>query len=545
MELGQYIKHILRWWWLLLLCTGLATVGSYWASSRQPRIYQTTTTLIVGQVIQKANPTSQDFLTVEQLAESYAQIARRQPILQATVDSLDLKMSWQTLKSRVNAYPIPRTQLLAITVQDYSPERAVAIADQIAHQLVLQSPSSPDNRARQERSEFVQNQLDDLEARIQTTQSRIKELQAELDTAVSARQIQNLQTEIASLEGLVNNWQVNYTELLNFLEGGDSPNYLTVIEQAQLPTEPISPKVKLNVMLAAAVGFALALGAALLLEYVDDTIKTPEDLSRSLDLTPLGGINRVKGENYKGKLVTTHGPFSPLVEAYRLVRTNIQFMAVDEPAKSILVTSSNLGEGKSVTVANLGVVMARAGLRTMIVDADLRQPVMHKLFQVPNLGGLTDLLRSPELEIGDQLKDTGVENLQLLTSGPLPPNSSELLGSRRMGELIQRLDGEADVVIFDSPPVLPVTDAVALSSQVDGVILVIQAGRTRRDAIRQAVKRLQQVQANLLGGVLNQVSRRGSYYHYPYYARGDQPELAAQADQTGQRRWWQRLPVLK
>ena len=548
MELLQYAKRVLRWWWLIGLCTVIAAGASYLASSRQPRIYQTTATLLVGQVLQRANPTGQDFFTVEQLAASYAQIAVRQPVLQGAIDSLGLEMNWQSLRWRVNASPIPRTQLLAITVNDTSPQRAVAIADEIAYQLILQSPSSPENQARQERSGFVQGQLDDLEARIETAQTRVQALEEELETAFSARQIQEIQSEIASLGSLINAWQANYSNLLTFLEGGESPNYLTIIEPAQLPTAAISPNVELNVALAAAVGFVLAVGAALVLEYIDDTLKSAEDVSNGLGLTVLGAINRMKDTDYKATLITSHGSFSPPVEAYRTLRTNIQFAVIDQPAKSLVVTGPTPGVGKSVTAANLGVIMAQADLKTIIVDTDLRIPSLHKIFQVSNLDGLTDLLRSPELEIGDEyLKDTGVENLRVITSGPLPPNSSEMLGSKRMAELIKRLENMADVVIFDSPPILPVTDAAVLAQRVDGVILVIESGRSRRDATRQAAERVSQAGANLLGVVINRVPRRrqAEYHYYDYYTRSSGRGVPEQAKRVRQRHWWQRLPGLK
>lgn len=546
MELRQYFKSVFRWWWLILLSTTLAAVASYFASLQQPRIYQTTTTLLVGQVFQKANPNGNDFILTQQLAESYAQIAHRQPALQATVDSLELDMSWQDLGSQVSAYSIPQTQLLGITVEDISPERAVAIADEIAHQLILQSPASSENEARQERGQFVQSQLVDLESRIQNAKARVKELQAKLDTALSARQIQDLQTEISGLDDFIGKWQTTYTDLLNFLQGGDSPNFLTVIEPAQLPTEPISPNIAINVLLAAVAGLMLAVAAAMLLEYLDDTLKSVDDLNISLNLTALGSVERIEGSDYKDKLISAHDPFSLMAESYRLVRSNIQFMGVDQPTKSIVITSSNPGEGKSMTAANLAIAMAQAELRTIIVDADLRRPTMHKVFGVPNLGGLTDLLRSPELELGSQMKNTGIEHLQLLTSGPLPPNPAELLSSQRMAQLVQRLEEMADVVIFDSPPVLAVIDAAVLSKRASGVMLVIQAGRTRRDAARQAIKRLEQVGTNILGAVLNQVSSRGrdSHQYVQYYTRSGQ-SLADQSNRFGRRRWWQRLPILK
>ena len=474
-------------------------------------------------------------------------MANREPILKGAVDSLGLTTPWQSLKGRVYAYSIPRTQLLGISVQDSSPERAVAIADEIAYQLILQSPSSPENQARQERSEFVLNQLDDLERRIETAKIRVNDLETELASAFSARQIQDLQTEIANLEGLINNWQANYSDLLSFLEGGDSPNYLTVIEPAQLPTRPVSPNVTMNVLLAAAVGFALALGAALLLEYIDDTIKSSDDLNLALGLTTLGSVNRIDGKAYRDKLITSHDPFSPVSESYRMLRTNLQFMTIDQTVQSMMITSPNPGEGKSVTAANLGVIMAQANLKTIIVDADLRRPTLHKAFQVSNLEGLTDLLRSPKAIVSDQLQDTGLEHLQVITSGPLPPNPSEMLSSQRMIDLLQDLKEMADVVIFDSPPVLAVTDAAVLSSRVDGVILVTQAKRTRRNAAKQAIERLEHVGGKVLGCVLNQVASRGEYSHYAYYTRGTggRPLAVGELDQSKWRRLRQRLLVLK
>jgi non-specific protein-tyrosine kinase len=542
MDLGQYIKRVLRWWWLFIICTLVAGGVSFIVSSQQPRVYQTTSTLMVGQFTQTANPSGQDFYTIELLAESYAQMAVRRPILQATIDSLGLQTNWQALKGQVYAASVPRTQLLAIAVQDNSPEQAMAIANEIANQLILQSPTSPENEIRQEQAGFVKRQLASLKDRIERAEERLIELQSELDSAFSASQIQDAQSEISGLETLINTWQSNYAELSNFLQGGASPNYLTIIEPAQLPYTPIKPNIPLNVLLAAATGFVLAVGAAMLLEYLDNTIKTPEDLQNAdLGLTHIGNIIRIKGKSYKDQMAVTHTPFSPIAEGYRLLRTNIQFMAVDRPIKVIMVSSSSPKEGKSTTVVNLGVVMAQAGLRTIIVDADLRLPTIHRIFQTSNATGLTTLLCSKELDLENQLKNTGYENLQAITSGPLPPNSSEMLGSKRMGELIDRLKEIADVIILDTPPVLAVTDAAVLSSRADGVVLVALAKRTRRDTLKQAVKRLQQVHANLLGTVLNQASDRaegGNYYYSSYYASSRQNNRASQP-------WWRRLLPLK
>jgi len=543
MNQSNYIKRVLRWWWLFLLSMIIAATASYYASLQMPKVYKTTTTLLVGQVFQTANPTGQDFSTTEQLAESYAQIVSRQPILQAVIDNLGLNMSWTQLKRDVLAETIPNTQLLAITVENNSPELAVAIADEIAYQLILQSPTSPENQARTEHGEFVKQQLASLETRISRSEARLEEIDRLLDTALSAREIQNLESEKRTLQSVIRDWQSNYISLLSFFEGGDTANYLTIIDPAQLPVRPVSPNVFMNVALAAFMGLSLALGAAILLEYLDDTIKSPDDLTEVLGVTALGSVVNIKGKSYKEKMAQVHSPFSPVSEAYRLIRTNIQFMAVDKPAQLIAVTSASPGEGKSTTIANLGVIMAQAELRTIIVDADLRQPTQHTIFRVPNTAGLTDLLLSKNVSIEDQLVSTGHDNLKLITSGPLPPNSSEILNSHSMLELIEKLRDYADVILFDTPPILMVTDALVLSSRVDGTVLVIKAGNTRRAALLEALDRLKKVDAHILGSILNQISPRSSSYYYSSHYSYSQPRSRVQRVEAGMspRHWWQRI----
>ncbi|MCI0530185.1 MAG: CpsD/CapB family tyrosine-protein kinase, partial [Nitrospira sp.] len=271
-----------------------------------------------------------------------------------------------------------------------------------------------------------------------------------------------------------------------------------------------------------------------------------DDLSQSLDLFTLGAIGRMKGKEYEDKLVTLQDPFAPASEEYRKIRSNMQFLSVDQAIKSIMITSSNPGEGKSITAANLGVVMAQTGLKIILVDTDLRRPVLHEIFQIPNLGGVTELLCSPDLKISSQLRKTHIENLQVITCGVIPPNPSELLASRRMGELIANLNELADIVLYDSPPLLPVTDASVLSHRIERVVLIVQAGKTRRKIVKRALLHLKRADANVLGVVFNKVSGQGedqySYYHY-YTPNGhNQFPLPAQAQPERRRH---RLPFLK
>ncbi|MHB0858919.1 MAG: CpsD/CapB family tyrosine-protein kinase [Anaerolineae bacterium] len=214
-------------------------------------------------------------------------------------------------------------------------------------------------------------------------------------------------------------------------------------------------------------------------------------------------------------LVTLKDPTSPASEAYRTLRTNLQFAALDEAMQTILVTSPGPGEGKSTTLANLAVTMAQMEQRVVAVDADMRRPFLHRLFNLSNEVGLTTMMVDDQVLENPPLLETGVKYLRLLPSGPPPPRPSDLLGSRRMLKVIERLLADADVVLFDAPPVMAVTDAVVLSTRVDGVLLVVSAGETKRDSAQQAVERLKKVNARLLGAVLNNVAQdaaMNSYY---------------------------------
>lgn len=224
----------------------------------------------------------------------------------------------------------------------------------------------------------------------------------------------------------------------------------------------------------------------------------------------------MKQRNEERHLLTFTKPKSPIAEAYRTLRTNIHFSALDNPYKTIMVTSAGPGEGKSTTLANLAVAMAQAKLRVLIVDCDLRKPVQHKIFQVSNKVGLTNVLVD-HLPVEQSVQPTKVANLSLLTSGPIPPNPSELLGSDRMRELLKNLKEQYDVILVDSPPAVAVTDAAVLSAQVDGVILVLRSGVAKIDMARQAKEQIEKANGKIIGTILYGVKFSGEDYHYYYY----------------------------
>lgn len=214
------------------------------------------------------------------------------------------------------------------------------------------------------------------------------------------------------------------------------------------------------------------------------------------------------------ELITITEPRSPISEAYRTLRTNLDFAGLDQALKTLAVTSAGVGEGKSTTLANLAVVSAQAGRTVIVVDADLRRPTLHEIFGLSNQVGLTTVMMDEAALASPPLQPTGVEGLSILTSGPLPPNPADLLGSRRMAEVIAALAQRADQVLFDTPPVVAVTDAAVLATKVDGVLLVISAGKTRREYARSAVQRLQQVGARLVGTVVTNLQMGAGFRGY-------------------------------
>jgi len=521
MELKQYFMAIKKWWWLVVASTLVATVSGYIGVSRMPRIYQAATTVIVGQGLQSSNPNSQDLHISQQLAQTYREMVVRQPILSGAAEALGL--SYVPRSEDVSAWLVAGTQLMGIAERDTNPERARALADAIVQQLILQTPNEiAEDQAQQA---FVRTQLTNLEQSIQATEEEIWAEQARLDAANSARAIQQYQTNIAALQEKLASYQTTYSTLLSSVEG--RTNYISVFEPASTPTWPISPNVMQTVAMAAAIGMALAVGGALLIEFLDDTIKTTEDLEATANLPAVGTIlrfpNAPKGDP-GSKLITVREPRSPIAESYRVLRTNIMISSVDESLQTLVVTSPNPLEGKTTTVANLGVAMAQTGKSVLLVDADLRRSSLHKLFAASNEKGLTNLLLEDKLVLDGWLQETDTENLSILSSGLLPPNPSELLGSRKMQNLVEQLKEEFDMVIFDTPPLLPVTDAVVLSMESDSILLVVNAGHTRRGALRRATDALRQLEINVIGAVLNRVSAKAvgssSYYYHQAGTKG-------------------------
>jgi non-specific protein-tyrosine kinase len=268
-----------------------------------------------------------------------------------------------------------------------------------------------------------------------------------------------------------------------------------------------------------------------LLEYLNDTVSTSEDVRRMTGLNLLSTIGRFStGEK---ELAVFAEPRSAIAESFRVLATNLRFANIDKPLRTLLVTSPYPKEGKSIVAANLAAALAQKEQRVVLVDADLRLPRLHDLFGFPRSKGLSNALLSGNID--GNLQPTQSVQLRVLSGGHTPPNPTELVSSLRMRKMLDSLSQDADLVVIDCPPVLPVADAATLAASVDGVLLVLRSGQTRGQAARQAVERLRQVQANILGVVLNEVPTHGDgYYHYryPYNARDDEKEWEDQDIKT-------------
>ena len=291
---------------------------------------------------------------------------------------------------------------------------------------------------------------------------------------------------------------------------------VSIVETAEAPGSPVRPRIWLNTVMGAFVGLLLAGAFALLYEYLDDTVKTAEDVEEVTKLPTLGRVGRFRRIHTPADgLAMGLAERTPAAEAYRVLRTNLRFTTFD--TQTLLICSASPREGKTTTAANLAAAIAQTGQRTVLVDADLRRPTLHRIFKLSNGAGLTNALLSREPDPERFLQRTRFESLSVLTSGPQPPNPSELLSSGRMDAVIGALRKNAEIVLFDSPPLLAVADASIMAAKVDGAILVVDAGRTRAPALRQAAEALAHTKTRILGAVLNKLSQRGhGYYGYGY-----------------------------
>ncbi|MFW6182635.1 MAG: polysaccharide biosynthesis tyrosine autokinase [Chloroflexota bacterium] len=517
MEIRRYLAIIQRWFWLLLLATILAGGTAYIVSIQTTPVYRSTVRLLIDQAPGSGGGNEYAQVLLEQrLATTYVELITLNTVMVESAERLDMPLRPEQLAGKITVSAPPETQLIVLSAEDKSPERAALIANTVAEVFIDQNQERQSARY-EESIRNWQERMSDLREEISDLEALIAEF-GEPSTVQEEVDLSRLETDLREAE-------IRYTEAFNNLEQlrveeARGTNNVVVVEPARASNAPVRPRPLLNTLLGALAGGMAALGLVLLIEYMDDTIKSPEQIEELAGLATLGTIAVIKGKNDdQHQLVTQEAPRDPISEAYRVLRTNISFSAIDGGTRSILVTSASPAEGKSTTVANLATVTAQAGKRVIVVDSDLRRPSLDKVFELPNHHGLTSALLDNRRPLTHYLQNTRVAGLRLLSSGPIPPNPAEMLNSQRMSQIIDQLEEEADTVIFDTPPVLSVADASILAPQVSGCLLVVQAGQTRFAALQQATEALTTAHAQIYGAVLNQiVVGRSPYYYYRYYS---------------------------
>lgn len=508
MNLNQIIAPLQRWWWLLIASTVLAGISSLVVVLTQQPVYLSRTTLMIGRVLEDPNPSSGQFYLAQQLAETYADIGNREPLRFATMRAVGT--DWLP-EYRVRA--LPNSQLIEIAVTDTDPTRSQVFARELANQLIAFSPSETGINT-QDRQTFIKNQLDLLQKQISDTQAQIETLQIKLGSLSSAQQIADTQGQIDSLTNKLNTTQLNYaTMLANSKEGAF--NSLTIIEPANLPNRPVGPDKVIPVALSAVLGLVMAAGAAYLLEFLDQTVKSVDEIANLVPEFKLGSISAIS-KNSNGGTIVTDQPRSRIADEFRTLRNNLEFLGIDMPLRTIYVASSIVGEGKSTVSVNLALVFAQAEKKVLLIDADLRRPKVHKMLGIPNRVGLSDLILN-RVDLLNALVCLDKHKIHVLTTGPLPPNPTEVLGSNKMSTILDEVKQDFDMIIVDGPPFL-VADAAILAHKTDGILWVMRPGVTRRDAIQMMKEQITRAHARLLGIVVNGVNV--NYAAYSGYYSG-------------------------
>jgi len=531
MDLKAYFDPLKKWWWLLLVASLVAAVSSFIVTRQQPPVYQASTALVIGRSAYDPNPTANDLWIGQQLANYYADIAQRDQVQNATMETLGL--DWLP---EYSVRPLPNSQIIEILVRDTNPLRAQVVANELANQLILQAPTTTQGQD-QDNQAFINEQLTNLQNKITETQDEITNLQNQLADMNSARQIADTQQEIVALESKLTTLQSNYAALLSS-SGQDAENSLTVIEQASLPSVPVGPNKGMIILLSTTIGFLLASGAAYLLEYLDNTFKSSKEITEALQV-PIIGMIPDSGKGNSDSVFVADNPRSATAESFRSLRTNLEFADVDGNQKVLLVTGAGINIGKTFVSVNLANIIAQTGKSVILMDADLRKPSVHSYLGITNSKGLSDTFLGSfniNLYLNAVIQNLEGNNIKVIPGGRPPPNPTELLGSKKMDQIIETIKQMADVIIIDGPPLL-IADAIILSKKVDGVLVVVRHGYTNENMAKAAIEQLKRAEVKILGVVYNQIptSMDGypgwqQYYNKYYISENENESIAPKSD---------------
>lgn len=496
MELKTYIAILWRRKWIILLSVAALTVAAVMVTLLTQPVYSSSTTLRVATVGGDVVENRTDINYSIRLMNTYVTIINSGAVRSQIRNELGLEQSPQ-----INVEIIPDTELIRITAAASDPETARDVAQAAADILISKSIELFSGSGQTTRQILLRQ--------LEQTEDELNALRAEYERLVieDPEDINNL----SAISQSIDLKERTYGTLLGQYEEARvneaiRSNAISIIEPPFVPSNPSQPRQELNLALGIIVGLIVGVGLAFVFENLDSTLYTTGQIESATNLPTVGKIPYTQNAQH---VIRFDNGYKPEVEAFRRLRTNILSSIKTDGTQSLLIASAESGEGKSTIAANLAVTMAQSGRRVIVVDCDMRQPTLHTIFDQPNKRGLTDILLG-KLTLPETVQDTKYLRVELITSGSLPPNPTELLASPQMRELMEELKSQYDIILLDTPALLSVTDAAVLAPLVDVVVLVVARTRSNRQAVQAVRRELAHVSVKSAGVVVNRAEKNGA-----------------------------------
>jgi non-specific protein-tyrosine kinase len=524
--------HLRRWTVPVVALVVIGAISAYVVSRALTPVYRAQGNLLVVASNRPLASSSPLDTQAAQIVATDAALITQTPLLEKVSADLHLGLTAGDLQRAITVTPRANTQLLDVAVTDNDPKRAALIANTVMADFVAQVTASNQKQIDQA-SAGLAELISQAQDRLRTENVALSNAQT-LTGAARIEKVATISGQIVADTSMLGQLTANYTTLrANAAQNVDS---VQQVSAAGVPELPAYPNKLLNAILGGLAGGLLGIGLAALLEFLDQGLRNEQDVRRKLGLPTLGVVPRFAGAR-RGKSNERNRELA--AEAYRRLRTNLLFSSLDANLRSVLITSTRSGEGKSRTAANLASVVAMGGSRVALVDADMRRPTQHRVFRHPLENGMTDMLlgmaRSEAISLNGH-HATSMPGLSLITAGTIPPNPAELLISAHAKALLHAVESGCDLMVIDSPPVEAVTDALSLAPIVSATVLVIEAGRTNSAQAKRAIDALKNVGGNVIGVVLNKSRQRDmrGYYRYYYSYRATPPKDGKAGPQTTQ-----------
>ena len=554
MEIRQYIRIIIKRWWLIVLLALVATSTAAYNNYRRGPVYRSSVTLLLNPALDQSSMLTSASNRTSQLARTYALYLRTTAFADRVIQREGLNITPGTLVRSIDARIVDGTAYFEITASSKNPQDAQRLATVIANNFIAENLTQQQQLQAARRAaslDSVQILLrDKLERERQNYDAEVTALRASIDQIQSQPASTSRDQLLADAQEQLSQYEDRLlkvmTDQVTLQPAGSSSdiNTVSIIEPAPLPLLPANSASNVqSVLYALVASLIVGVGLAFGLEYLDYTVRNPEELEGLCGKPVLAVFSREgngNGAPFAQGIIALDDTRSALAEGFRVLRTNVSFSSAGQALHSLLITSACPGEGKSFVAANLAVVMAQAGKRVILVDADLRRPAVHRRFGLARTPGLGDLVLADNpadpATLQNYLQPGPVDNLRILTCGITTPNPAELLTFEHTHRILDALEALADIVIYDTPPALTVTDAVILAGRSDAILQVVHAGATRRDVVLRARDVLQRAGGRVLGPVLNMVGQGDvGYYHDYYYYGGHYSEPDSDGTRSGDR----------